>query len=90
MGLGNEAGVIIFGVVCASLSSGFGELTFLSFTARYDKSTVSGWSSGTGESHVMSRFLLYSTFLKRSVLDVLVSRFMHTCTMYDINFNLTP
>ena len=48
VGLGNEPGVIIFGVICASIGSGFGELTFLSFTARYDKSTVSGWSSGTG------------------------------------------
>jgi battenin len=50
VGLGNVTGLIIFGVACASLSSGFGEMTFLSFTARYDKSTVSGWSSGTGVS----------------------------------------
>jgi hypothetical protein len=50
VGLGNVTGLIIFGVACASLSSGFGEMTFLSLTARYDKSTVSGWSSGTGVS----------------------------------------
>ena len=58
MGLGSKTGLIIFGVACASLSSGFGEMTFLSFTARYDKSTVSGWSSGTGVSQVL-RYLLY-------------------------------
>lgn len=40
--------VVLFGIVCASLSAGFGEITFLSLTARYHKSTVSAWSSGTG------------------------------------------
>ena len=30
------------------MSSGFGEVTFLSFTTRYHKTTVGGWSSGTG------------------------------------------
>lgn len=44
--------VVIFGVVCASISSGFGEITFLSLTALYDKSTVSAWSSGTGAAGV--------------------------------------
>ena len=33
---------------CASIGSGFGELVFLSFTAHYDRRSVSGWSSGTG------------------------------------------
>jgi battenin len=40
--------LIIFGVVCASIGSGFGEIVFLSFTSFFDKSTVSAWSSGTG------------------------------------------
>ena len=49
VGLGLNVGLVIFGILCASISAGFGEITFLSLTARYDKSTVSGWSSGTGE-----------------------------------------
>ena len=40
--------LVLLGVVFASMSSGFGEVTFLSFTTRYHKTTVGGWSSGTG------------------------------------------
>ena len=36
------------GVVCASISSGLGEVTFLAYSASFDKRVVSGWSSGTG------------------------------------------
>lgn len=49
VGLALNEPLVLFGVVCASIGSGFGEITFLSFTARYDKSTVSSWSSGTGK-----------------------------------------
>ncbi|CAF1065033.1 unnamed protein product [Rotaria sordida] len=38
----------LFGVVCASISSGFGEITILQLTSFYSKHTVSAWSSGTG------------------------------------------
>ena len=41
--------LVIFGVVCASIGSGFGEIVFLSYTSHFDKSTVSAWSSGTGK-----------------------------------------
>ncbi|KAL5475113.1 hypothetical protein EMCRGX_G027171 [Ephydatia muelleri] len=44
--------LVLLGVVFASMSSGFGEVTFLSFTTRYHKSTVGGWSSGTGNTAV--------------------------------------
>ncbi|KAL5475116.1 hypothetical protein EMCRGX_G027174 [Ephydatia muelleri] len=44
--------LVLLGVVFASMSSGFGEVTFLSFTTRYHKSTVGGWSSGTGAAGV--------------------------------------
>lgn len=36
------------GVACASISSGFGEITILQLTSFYPKYTVSAWSSGTG------------------------------------------
>ena len=51
VGLSLSVSVVIFGVVCASISSGFGEITFLSYTAHYHKSSVSAWSAGTGRSH---------------------------------------
>ncbi|CAF1047628.1 unnamed protein product [Rotaria sp. Silwood1] len=38
----------LFGVVCASISAGFGEITMLQLTSFYAKYTVSAWSSGTG------------------------------------------
>lgn len=46
-------GLVIVGVGCAGGSKGFGEITFLSLTARYDKSAVSGYSSGAGKKIVL-------------------------------------
>jgi len=40
--------VSLLGVVFASISSGVGEITFLSFSAYYSKVVISFWSSGTG------------------------------------------
>lgn len=53
VGLSLSVSLVIFGVVCASISAGLGEISFLSFTAHYDKSTVSGWASGTGQSSTL-------------------------------------
>ncbi|UJR14649.1 hypothetical protein I4U23_001642 [Adineta vaga] len=38
----------LFGVACASISSGFGEITILQLSSFYSKHTVTAWSSGTG------------------------------------------
>ncbi|CAI2732482.1 unnamed protein product [Schistosoma spindalis] len=38
----------LFGIVSASLSSGIGDVTFLSMVAFFDKSCISAWSCGTG------------------------------------------
>lgn len=40
--------LIFTGVICASLSSGLGESTYLSNTPLYGDSSLSGWSIGTG------------------------------------------
>ena len=40
--------LFIEGVACASISSGFGEITVLQLTSFYSKHTVTAWSSGTG------------------------------------------
>ncbi|EDO29577.1 predicted protein [Nematostella vectensis] len=45
-------GLSLLGVACASASSGFGEITLLSFSAHFDKDVVSTWSSGTGAAGV--------------------------------------
>jgi len=44
------------GVVCASLGSGIGEVTFLAYTAHFHSDVVSTWSSGTGFSGVVGSF----------------------------------
>jgi battenin len=48
--------VRLLGVVCASISSGLGEITFLAYSSRYHKNTVSAWSSGTGAAGVAGSF----------------------------------
>ncbi|CAF3045411.1 unnamed protein product [Rotaria sp. Silwood2] len=48
VGTSNVVAFSLFGVVCASISSGFGEITMLQLTSFYSKYTVSAWSSGTG------------------------------------------
>ncbi|XP_029462927.1 battenin isoform X2 [Rhinatrema bivittatum] len=40
--------ISLLGVVFASISSGLGEISFLSLTAYYHRDVVAGWSSGTG------------------------------------------
>ena len=68
-------GWVLFGVVCASVADGLGEITFLSLTACYHKSTVSGWSSGTGAAGVIGA-LLYAAF--RTFLSVKVTLLIQT------------
>ncbi|EDM17443.1 ceroid lipofuscinosis, neuronal 3, juvenile (Batten, Spielmeyer-Vogt disease), isoform CRA_e [Rattus norvegicus] len=43
-----SVGLSLCGVVLASISSGLGEVTFLSLTAFYPSAVISWWSSGTG------------------------------------------
>ncbi|XP_075420808.1 battenin isoform X2 [Tenrec ecaudatus] len=43
-----SVGTSLCGVVLASISSGLGEITFLSLTAFYPRAVISWWSSGTG------------------------------------------
>ena len=49
----NSEALVLLGVACASINGGLGELTFLALSARYDKSTISAWSAGTGEEIVL-------------------------------------
>ncbi|MCJ8739100.1 hypothetical protein PDJAM_G00043350 [Pangasius djambal] len=51
----------ILGVIFASVSSGLGELSFLSLTVYFSSDVLSGWGSGTGGAGVAGAFL-YSAF----------------------------
>lgn len=51
----------LLGIVFASISSGLGEITLLSYTAHFDRGVVSAWSSGTGGAGVFGA-LSYAGF----------------------------
>lgn len=51
----------ILGVIFASVSSGLGELSFLSLTVYFSSDVLSGWGSGTGGAGVAGA-VLYSAF----------------------------
>ncbi|PRP79084.1 hypothetical protein PROFUN_13146 [Planoprotostelium fungivorum] len=56
---GHNAGqlaIILFGVSLGSISSSFGEITFLSYSATYHKSVISAFSSGTGGAGIAGSF----------------------------------
>ncbi|KAL7860680.1 hypothetical protein AOLI_G00170290 [Acnodon oligacanthus] len=57
----------ILGVIFASVSSGLGELSFLSLTVYFSNNVLSGWGSGTGGAGVAGA-LLYSA-LTQAVLS---------------------
>ncbi|XP_005093751.1 battenin [Aplysia californica] len=59
--MAHEIWLSILGVVCASVSCGLGEITFLSLTTFYHKNVVSMWSSGTGGAGVFGA-LVYAGF----------------------------
>ncbi|SMN21818.1 similar to Saccharomyces cerevisiae YJL059W YHC3 Vacuolar membrane protein involved in the ATP-dependent transport of arginine into the vacuole and possibly in balancing ion homeostasis [Maudiozyma saulgeensis] len=57
--------ICLFGVGLASLSSGFGEVTFLQLTHTYKEVSLNGWSSGTGGAGLLGSaiYLLLTTVL---------------------------
>jgi len=56
-------GMRLFGVVLASISSGWGEITFLALASRYDPKIITAWSSGTGFAGIAGAgwYLLFSS-----------------------------
>ncbi|KAM4716792.1 LOW QUALITY PROTEIN: battenin [Anableps anableps] len=49
--------ISIVGVIFASISSGLGELSFLSLSVFFDRNVLEGWGSGTGGAGVAGAFL---------------------------------
>lgn len=47
----------LLGVIFASISAGFGEVTFLAVSSYYHRNTVSAWSSGTGGAGVFGSLM---------------------------------
>ena len=60
-----QLNICLCGVVLASLSSGFGEVTFLQLTHVYKDIALNGWSSGTGGAGLFGSglYLLFTTVL---------------------------
>ncbi|XP_030649490.1 battenin [Chanos chanos] len=56
----------ILGVVFASVSSGLGELSFLSLSVYFDRDVLAGWGSGTGGAGVAGA-LIYSAVTQAGV-----------------------
>ncbi len=53
----SQTALIFFGVCCASLSSSFGEITFLSMSSLYKRElSLTGWGSGTGAAGLIGSF----------------------------------
>ncbi|CAG97857.1 amino acid transporter YHC3 [Kluyveromyces lactis] len=57
------------GIVLASLSSGFGEITFLQLTHFFGSKSLTGWSSGTGGAGIVGSFsyLLLTTVFRLNI-----------------------
>ncbi|KAM4535107.1 battenin [Fundulus diaphanus] len=55
--LSSAVWISIVGVIFASISSGLGELSFLSLSVFFDRSVLEGWGSGTGGAGVAGAFL---------------------------------
>lgn len=71
---------IMIGICMASLSSGFGEITFLALTHYYDRTAVHGFSSGTGAAGLVGSFLF-----------MLATTWLHISTRWTlIFFSISP
>lgn len=69
-------GLKLLGVICAAISSGFGEITFLSYTSHFNKNTVSTWSSGTGGAGILGTWsYLGLRYLFNTKETLLISRY---------------
>ncbi|KAL5963845.1 Battenin [Taenia solium] len=49
----NSTALSLFGVVCASLSCGLGDVTFLTMVAFFDTGVLASWSSGSGAAGIV-------------------------------------
>lgn len=65
----------MLGITLASLSSGLGEVTFLSLTHYYNKTALNAWSSGTGFAGIFGsfNFMVMTTWLSFSTKTTLFS-----------------
>ncbi|XP_026019387.1 battenin-like, partial [Astatotilapia calliptera] len=66
----------ILGVIFASISSGLGELSFLSLTVYFSRSVLEGWGSGTGAAGLIGA-LLYSVLIQAGLQAQTVSPFIN-------------
>lgn len=76
----------ITGIVFTSIASGLGEVTFLSYSSKFDKRVVSGWSSGTGMAGLAGAgvysLLTYVITPRVTILVMLVVPVVMACTFW--------
>uniref|UniRef100_A0A0N5AMN0 Battenin n=1 Tax=Syphacia muris TaxID=451379 RepID=A0A0N5AMN0_9BILA len=65
----NSVNVGLVGVVVASLSSGFGEVTYFSLASYFPNYVVAAWSSGTGAAGI-SGAIFYAAFTDSNILGL--------------------
>ena len=86
------------GVVCASISSGLGEITFLALSSFYHRNVVSSWSSGTGAAGIVGAtwylaFTAWFTFIpsqKRPFVAMIACSGMPLFMAFAYFFLLSP
>lgn len=73
-GLSSTQILIFTGVICASLSSGLGEATYLSNTPLYGDVSLSGWSMGTGAAGLLgaAAYALLRMVLKINIIMIVM------------------
>lgn len=90
-GMSSQLVTVFTGVVCASLSSGLGETTFLSSTPLYGDVSLSGWAIGTGAAGLCGA-IAYA--LLKMVLDVkwimLIMLIVPVAMMTSFKFVIVP
>ncbi|XP_028311002.1 battenin [Gouania willdenowi] len=67
--------ISIVGVICASVSSGLGELSFLSLSVFFHRDVLGGWGSGTGGAGLAGAFL-YSAMVQAGLSPQTTLQFM--------------
>eukprot|EP01138_Halocafeteria_seosinensis_P009259 gb/GECG01009462.1/.p1 GENE.gb/GECG01009462.1/~~gb/GECG01009462.1/.p1 ORF type:complete len:496 (+),score=44.55 gb/GECG01009462.1/:1-1488(+) len=79
-------GLKLMGVVLASIGAGWGEVTFLAYSAFYDKAVITYWSSGTGFAGIAGAgwYLLF-----RNIFDVSPRITLELCGIFPVLYVLT-
>ncbi|CAJ0585359.1 unnamed protein product, partial [Mesorhabditis spiculigera] len=80
--------VAICGVILASLSTGLGESTLVSFSSRFPHSTVVAWASGTGGAGIIGSFI-YAALTEPKLVGLSPKNALLVMMMVPLTYALT-